>query len=104
MRTLSFKVTGQKIAIDPGCDTSGLVSGTMGYLEAEFTFDKEWDRCKKAAQFFDTKEKEHAAPIIGGKCMIPAGAIMGRVFYVAVVGVRNGYKIRTNKAMVRQGG
>lgn len=104
MRTLKFEVKGQVIAPAPGCSMDGLVCGSIGYLKASFEFDKEWDGCKKAASFFDAKEKEHAAKVIGGECMIPAEALTGRVFYVSVTGARRGYKIRTNKMLVRQGG
>lgn len=104
MRTLRFQVDGQRIGPAPASDMSGLVSGSVGYLRAEFIFDSEWDGCKKAASFFDAKEKEHAAPIVGGTCMIPEEALTGRVFYVSVTGARKGFRIKTNKMMIRQGG
>ena len=104
MRTLSFSVRGQTIAPAPGSDMSGLICGSVGYLAARFSFDEAWDGCKKAASFFDAKEREYAAPIIAGECKIPAEALTGRVFYVSVSGAKRGYKIRTNKIIIRQGG
>lgn len=46
MRTLKFIVNAQKLEKDPSCDFSGIVSGTKGYLEAEFSVSKEWSYIK----------------------------------------------------------
>lgn len=54
MRTLCFIVDGQKLACDPVCDFSGLVSNSRGYLLAKFRFSADWKGCKKVALFTGT--------------------------------------------------
>ena len=43
MRTLKFIVKGQTIVLDPNCDTTSLVPGSSGYVQAEFDFSSEWE-------------------------------------------------------------
>lgn len=104
MRVLKFIVRGQKIEKDAGCDFSGLVAGTKGYLKAEFQFDGEWDGCRKAAVF--TKfAKDYPAPVINGACEIPEEALDYKYWGLRVIGERaNGYRITTGKIKVEQEG
>ena len=103
MRTLKFRVAGQKIDKDPACDFSGLVPGTSGYLRAEFQFDEEWNGCRKAAVF--TKfSQDYPVPIINGSCEIPAETLSWKSWEVRVVGERDGYRITTGKIQIRQEG
>ena len=103
MRILKFIVDGQSIKKDPSCDFKGLVLGTKGYLEAHFRFSDEWKNCKKAA-VFSSLGREQAVPLINGKCEIPEKVLKWRVFSVKVTGVRDGYRITTNKEEVLQDG
>lgn len=41
MRILKFIVQAQTITMGPDCDFSGIVSGTQGYLQAQFNVSKE---------------------------------------------------------------
>lgn len=103
MRLIKFIVNGQTIKPDPACDFKGIVKGTKGYLTAEFAFDKDWDGCRKAAVF--TKlGKDYPVPVRNDKCKIPAEALTWANFFVQVVGEREGYRITTNKAEVKQDG
>lgn len=103
MRTLNFTIDAQNIRQDPSCDFSGIVRGTKGYLQAEFSFSAEWNGCRKAAVF--TKlGKEYPVPIIGNWCEIPEEALTRNTFAVSVVGERDNYRITTNKTEVRQDG
>lgn len=101
MRILRFIANGQSLMPDPECDFTGLVSGTSGYLHAEFVFDSEWTGCRVAASFFSL-DKEYPAIVENGKCVIPAEALSFRDFYVQLTGIRDGYKIITNRQIVRQ--
>ncbi len=101
MRTLKFRVTGQRIEKDPACDFSGLVAGTNGYLRAEFMFSAEWNGCRKAASFWQLG-KEHAVVLENNACEIPAEALTWSCFEASVTGVRKGYKITTGKVRVDQ--
>lgn len=103
MRTLRFIVTAQRVEADPGCDFSGLVPGTKGYLKARFTFSKEWVGCRKAASFWNFG-KEYAALLVNNECEIPPEALTWKNFQVSVTGLRDGYRIKTNKVRVMQEG
>lgn len=101
MRILRFIANGQILEPDPECDFTGLVSGTKGYLHAEFEFDNDWIGCRVAASFFSL-DKEYPAIVEDGICEIPAGALSFRDFYVQLTGIRDGYKITTNRQIVRK--
>ena len=103
MRTLKFIVTGQTIRPDPACDFSGISPGTKGYLKAEFSFDKEWNGCRKAA-VFTSLQKEHPVPVIGNKCEIPEEALSWRKFSIRMVGEKDRFRITTNDLEVMQNG
>ena len=106
MRILRFKVDDQIITRDPDCDFSNLVPGTEGYLQAEFSFSKEWVGSTKVAAFYSKLGKEYTPQVLkdGRTCIIPAEACAKRDFFIRVVGKRGGYKIVTNKVEVNQTG
>lgn len=104
MRVLRFDVDRQLLKPAQNCDFSGIVPGSAGYLLARFSFDGEWNGCKKAASFYGSNGLEYAAPIVNGTCEIPENALIGRFFEVSVKGVRDGFKITTNRLIVRQEG
>lgn len=101
MRTLKFIITGQKITKDPDCDFTGIVAGTQGYLQAEFSFSEEWAGCRMAA-VFSSLGKEYPRPVIEGKCEIPKEALTWDNFGMRVVGEKEGYRITTNEVKVKQ--
>ena len=101
MRTLKFIITGQKITKDPDCDFTGIVAGTQGYLQAEFSVSQEWAGCRMAA-VFSCMRKEYPQPIKNGRCAIPAEALEWDYFGVRVVGERENYRITTNEIKIRQ--
>jgi hypothetical protein len=106
MRTLKFIVDGQIIRQDPNCDFSGLVPGSEGYLQAQFSFSKEWVGCVKVAAFYSNMGKEYPPQVLtdGKTCTIPSEAIARRIFKVQIVGKKGGTKITTNKVAVVQNG
>ena len=101
MRTLKFKVTNQHIQKDPDCSFYGLVSGSKGYLRAEFSFTPDWDGCVKAASFW-VGDVEHAVVLINDACMIPEEAVADTKFFVGITGKRAGMLVTTDRAMVMQ--
>lgn len=102
-RVLRFSVNQQIISRYVGCDFSGIVKGSEGYLTAMFVFSHEWYNCKIAASFWSAGA-EYAVPVRNGKCVIPAEALKRNQFYVSLIGIRDGYKITTNKLRVSQEG
>ena len=108
MRILKFDVKKQRIVKKQGCDFSGLVPGSTGYLKAKFYFSPEWKRCKLKVASFWVDEKEHAAELDeDNSCMIPPEALVGDKFSVSVIGVdpsaKPPYRIGTNQSKVKQG-
>lgn len=107
MRTLKFVVDGQLISQDPNCDFTGLVPGTSGYLQAEFSFSPEWNGCAKAVTFYSILGQEYDTVILkdGKTCVIPAGALKRRSFKLKVTGRCVGKQIMTtNRVTVNQNG
>lgn len=106
MRTLKFIVEGQIIKPDPSCDFSGLVPGTNGYIQADFSFSKEWSGYAKVAAFYSVMGVEYEPKkLIGGEhCLIPLDALKRRVFKVRVIGKKGDSKMMTNKLAVKQNG
>lgn len=101
-RFLKFNVIGQKISKDKLCDFSKIVKGTSGYLYANFSFSKEWKGCKVAASFY-CLNKEYAVPVINSQCEIPKEALIWNNFEVKLTGIKENFKITTNKEKVVQG-
>lgn len=101
MRILDFIVSKQKIDCDPGCDFSGIASGTRGYLYARFRFSADWKGCKRVA-VFSCRGVEVPCPILNGMCEIPASALVGNTVSVKVVGQNNNYRITTNSTSFAQ--
>lgn len=106
MRTLKFIVDDQIIRQDPNCDFSGLVPGTEGYLEAEFSFSPEWTGFTKVAAFYSLLGMEYKPQILadGKTCIIPSEALERRVFKIRVIGKQGETRIATNKVAVSQKG
>lgn len=105
MRTLKFIIDKQIIKRDPNCDFDGLVAGTEGYLQAEFSFSSDWDNCTKVAAFY-SRGKECPPQVLedGRTCMIPSEALKGRAFGVRVFGKNGRLKLVTSKEIVCQKG
>lgn len=106
MRTLRFIVDDQIIRKDPNCDFDNLVPGSEEYLEAEFSFSREWDNCLKVVAFYSSLGVEYPPQVLrdGRTCIIPAEALLKKVFKVQVIGRRDNYRIKTNKEDVVQNG
>lgn len=106
MRTLRFIVDKQIIKPDPKCDFSGLIPGTEGYLQAEFSFSSEWKGCVKVAAFYSRMGKEYPPQVLdeNNRCMIPAEATAKSIFGIRVIGKKDNLKITTDKTIVYQNG
>lgn len=104
MRTLKFVVDEQSLRKDPACDFSGIVKGSKGYLQCSFSFSKEWTGCKVAASFWSYDKEIDAAAVIHGVCQIPDGVTDCRRFGVSLTGIKDGYRITTNKVWIGQEG
>lgn len=101
MRTLSFIVDGQRLKCAPGCDFTGIVSNSRGYLRACFRFSADWKGCKKVAVFTGPNGEE-PKPLAGDCCDIPDSVLTGSVVQIAVVGQRGAIRIPTNTVEFKQ--
>lgn len=100
MRTLTYQV--KSLRLLPTGDHYGLIANSQGYLKAKFTFDEDWEGCKKVASFFNG-EAEHAVLLNDyNECMIPAEALTSSIFEVCVEGRKEGYRILTSKIKEKQ--
>lgn len=70
MRALKFTVKAQQLKKDISCDFSGLVKGSKGYLQAEFSFSEEYVGCGKIAVFRNQGE-EYPVRLENNNCIIP---------------------------------
>ena len=105
MRKLKFKVNGQKLKEESGCDFSGIVPGTSGYLKASFSFSAEWIGMVKVAEFRKYLcDEPVSVPIINGECAVPDTVTGGKAWYVKIVGKRGGVIIPTGNCKVEQEG
>lgn len=106
MKTLKFNVNRQNIVLDPSCNTDELVPGTTGYVEAVFTFSREWDGCVKVAAFYSNLGKEFGACVLknGEVCEIPTEALQKDIFKIKVLGRKGDFNICTNKVAIHQRG
>ena len=106
MRTLKFIVDKQIIEQDPSCDFTNLVPGTEGYLEAEFTFSKEWNGTTKIVGFYSMMGTEYPARILknGKTCVIPAEALKRHTFKMQVFGRKGDMTLTTNRLIINQDG
>lgn len=106
MRTLKFIVDDQIIRQDPNCDFDNLVPGTEGYLQAEFSFSREWDGYIRVAGFYSMMGKEYPPQVLvdGRHCSIPSEALARRAFKIRVIGKKGDERLATNKLVVNQNG
>lgn len=106
MRVLKFRVDGQVMRLDPDTDVVGLVPGSEGYLEAQFTCSSEWDALTKVVGFWSALGVEYTPQALDehGKCVIPVDAAKHRSFKIGLYGKSLELKLTTNKVEVIQGG
>lgn len=97
MRVLKFKVSGQ--TLEPVEIPDDLNPGSEGYLQCKFdTNDNSWAGCKLIAEF----NRNEAAYVIGGVCLVPDSISSRPIFKVRLHGVRGSkYRIVTNDVIIR---
>lgn len=104
MRILKFNVSGQRLEKDSGCDFSHIVKDSRGYLYAKFTFEDGWDSCKIAASFWRLGIEYPVLLDRNKMCAIPDEALTWNDFSVSCLGMKDEYRISTNKITIEQEG
>ena len=101
MRVLDFIISGQTLTRDPGCDFSGIVAGSRGYLHARFRFSAAWAGCKKVA-VFTYKGEEYPVALQNNECEIPAEVLDGKTVQLYVAGQSGKLRIYTTSVAFPQ--
>ena len=102
-RVLEFTVDKQRITRNRDCDFSHIVAGSVGYLKAKFYFtSSEWKGCTKAASFWLNNTESAVLLSKSNTCLIPSEALVGEKFEVSVTGVKDTFRISTNRTKVKQ--
>ena len=101
MRTLSFKVNGQKLSKDG--DFSNIIRGSKRYLQCKFCFEgNDWIRHRLIA-VFEANGEEHAVLLRPDKtCLVPDEATDASSIVLTVVGVLGDEIIVTNNELIEQ--
>lgn len=104
MRTLKLVVDGYKIKYDDSNSDFSRSKAEMGKpLKIEVIFPPEWDRAVKVMAFYDRDHKECKPQVIeNNSCMVPKEALKEYVFYVQILGKKNGKILETDKKSIRQ--
>lgn len=97
MRELKFIVDQQLIRKDPDCSFSNIIAGTANYLQLSFSFDQDWEKCKKVIVFSDGAERLEANTFTIPKKYLGKMRIQ---FYL--VGQYGDTRITTNTIQIRQ--
>lgn len=103
-RILEFDVNKQRLRKRPGCDFTGIVAGSIGYLRAKFYLSpEEWEDCTVKVARFWLDDSEHSVKLdSNNSCDIPPEVLTGEKFAVSVLGVASKYQIETNEVKVKQ--
>lgn len=106
MRTLVFKVDGQKLYANSPSDISGLVAGTSGYIKVKFLFSEDWNECVKVVAFNAVSGEEFEPRKLDSEnsCYIPDDALQYHEFEMKVLGKSKNYTITTRPIRIRQFG
>lgn len=99
MRTLNFVV--DKQVLRKQGDFSGLVAGSHGYLQAQFSFSGDWSGYRKVA-VFRCNGAEYPVLLSGNSCNVPDEAAAEPTFKVYVVGKRSDSQLRSGHVTVIQ--
>lgn len=104
MRILEFRVSGQSLQRQPGCDFSHIVANSVDYLRLKFHFDDvNWNGCKKVIVFWENDKQYPVLLDENDSCNIPAKfSKEQRIEFSLVGGREDGYRINTNKRGIKQ--
>lgn len=86
---------GQRLSVRKRPET--IVAGSSGVVRLRFTFSPEWDGFRACAMFGN-----EAVSIVNGSCMVPDSATSGKHIEVSVLGDRDGARMATDVARIRQ--
>lgn len=101
MRTIKFKVNQQRIKnINSVCH---IYQGTDNYLKLEFTFNEDWDGCKKAISFIRSGKQELPILLDNDSCIVPSEAFDTNQLSFYIVGKTDKCRIETQTFVIQLG-
>lgn len=101
MRTLKYKVQGQKIIRDNTCDFSNIVRGTNNYINLIFEWDEDWKNKAKVISLRNAEGVEKNL-VINKSIALPEVVTNGSMFSFVLYGKDAVEKIQTNREYVEQ--
>lgn len=106
MRTLVFRVDGQKLYANSPSDIGGLVAGTSGYIKVKFIFSEAWNGCAKVVAFNSVYGEEFEPRPLDNdnSCYVPDAALACHEFEMKVLGKSQAYTIITRPVRIKQFG
>lgn len=103
MKTLPFKVNGQKLEKSDNESFESLIRGSTGYLKCSFTFDESWDGYTKAVEFLSTESPQYFFLNKDNTIDIPSNITSLPYFKVKLIGILGKEsKFFTNAVLVKQ--
>lgn len=101
MRILRYKVQGQNIIRDRGCDFSNIIKGSNNYIRLVFEWDEQWKNKAKVISLRNANGEE-VNVILQSKIVLQEKITKGSMFSFQIYGKEGEEKIKTNREYVEQ--
>lgn len=101
MRTLKYKVQGQNIIRDSGCDFSHIIKGSNNYIRLVFEWDEQWKNKAKVISLRNANGEE-VNVVLQSKIVLQEKTTNGSIFSFQIYGKEGEEKIQTNREYVEQ--
>lgn len=101
MRTLKYKVQGQNIIRDSGCDFSHIIKGSNNYIRLVFEWDEQWKNKAKVISLRNANGEE-VNVVLQSKIVLQEKITKGSMFSFVLYGKDNIEKVQTNREYIEQ--
>lgn len=101
MRILKYKVQGQNIIRDSGCDFSHIIKGSNNYIKLVFELDEQLKNKAKVISFRNA-DGEEVNVVLQSKIVLQEKITNGSMFSFKIYGKEGEEKIKTNREYVEQ--
>ena len=101
MRTLKYKVQGQNIIRDSGCDFSHIIKDSNNYIRLVFEWDEQWKNKAKVISLRNANGEE-VNVVLQSKIVLQEKITNGSMFSFQIYGKEGEEKIHTNREYIEQ--
>ena len=101
MRVLKYKVQGQNIVRESGCDFSHIIKGSNNYIRLVFEWDEQWKNKAKVISFRNA-DGEEINVVLQSKIVLQEKITKGSMFSFVIYGKEGEEKIQTNREYIEQ--